>query len=387
MLSEDLTLIDLFAGCGGLSLGLHEAGFKTVLANELHSDPARTYIHNLTPDNPDVMRIGSIHDQLSNARLDRWLSEGVGDIDCLAGGPPCQGFSMAGRGNPEDPRNSLFREFLRVAGKVKPKSIIFENVPGFANRYGLELRKTLHNKLEKDYVVKSGILAAKDFGVPQLRKRFFAIGVRKDLDNSSTLEMPEATFDEKKQRKEITCEKIIGDLDCYIERGGYGSGTIHGDWEYQTRAKGVFQREMRKVSGIGEKGITWNTRIPNHTKIVAKRMGEILAGRNNSDFEGTKLETAKYTQRPLKKNIVPNITIVSIPDDFVHYNKSLPRTLSVRECARFQTFPDHFHFLGKRTSGGIRRRDEVPQYTQVGNAVPPRLAKKIGEQLSQIIVG
>lgn len=386
MVEDELTLVDLFSGCGGLSLGLHQAGFKTVLANELYSEPADTYIHNLIPDSPELMRVGPIQKQLSMARLNRWLSEIDFEVDCLVGGPPCQGFSMAGRGNPDDPRNGLFKEYLRVVGKIMPKSIIFENVPGFANRYGLMLRQRLHSYLgRKGYVVCSGVLAASDYGVPQLRKRFFALGVRKDVMQGRQLVLPEPSYTPAMKLRELTCEMAIGDLDTYEDRGGYGTGTIHGDWEYLSRAKGPFQREMRAVSGRGTRGTTWNTLIPNHTPTVSRRMGEILAGRGRDDFEGTDLQTAKRTQRALVRDAVPNITIVSIPDDYVHYNERLPRTLSVRECARFQTFPDHFHFLGKRTSGGIRRRFEVPQYTQVGNAVPPRIAKSLGEVLKQTI--
>ena len=384
MIEDQPTLIDLFSGCGGLALGMHEVGFRTVLANELHPDPAATYVHNLCPDEPESMLVGPIQKQLSRSRLSKWLSEVDYDVDCLSGGPPCQGFSMAGRGNPDDPRNLLFKEYLRVVGKVMPKTVIFENVPGFANRYGLGLRDRLHRYLgRKGYKVCSGVLTASDFGVPQLRRRFIALGVRKDILQGKKLTLPEPMFSIKRQQKELTCEAVIGDLDTYEARGGYGSGTIHGEWEYRTRSKGQFQREMRRVSGRGERGLTWNTRIPNHTTRVAERMRQIIAGRN--DFEGTDLESAKLSQRALPRNKIPRISIVSIPDDYVHYNESLPRTLSVRECARFQTFPDHFHFLGKRTSGGLRRREEVPQYTQVGNAIPPRLANSIGKELLQYI--
>ena len=118
---------------------------------------------------------------------------------------------------------------------------------------------------------------------------------------------------------------------------------------------------------------------------VIRRMGAILKGASSREFVGTPLETAKNQQRGLSRGSMPNITVVSIPDDYVHYNERMPRTLSVRECARLQTFPDHFHFLGKRTSGGIRRRVEVPQYTQVGNAVPPILAKELGKIIIDMI--
>ena len=386
MVDRSATLIDLFAGCGGLSLGLHDSGFQTVLANELYGDPAKTYSHNLLRDRPEAMRVGPIDKQLSAARLERWIDENGSDVGCIAGGPPCQGFSMAGRGDRDDPRNFLFKEYLRVVRKVRPRSVIFENVPGFANRYGMGLRRTLNGELNKmGYTVADGILKAHDFGVPQLRKRYFAIGIRKEILGDEELGLPSPTYDLKMQDRELTSEKVIGDLDTYEERGGYGSGTIHGDWEYRTRAKGPFQRSMRSVSGIGTRGTTWNTRIPNHTPTVIRRMGAILEGRSRGDFVGTSLETAKNQQRAIMRGSVPNITVVSIPDDYVHYNHNMPRTLSVRECARLQTFPDHFHFLGKRTSGGIRRRVEVPQYTQVGNAVPPRLAESLGNLILGLI--
>ena len=129
------TLVDLFAGCGGLGLGFHQAGFKTLLANELHPDPASTYQYNLLPESENSMIVGPIQKVLNNRHLDK-LGIEKGDVDCLAGGPPCQGFSMAGRGDPNDPRNVLYKEYLRVLRKIQPKSIVFENVPGFANRYG-----------------------------------------------------------------------------------------------------------------------------------------------------------------------------------------------------------------------------------------------------------
>lgn len=383
------TLVDLFSGCGGLAFGMKNAGFETVLANEIHFDPASTFIRNICPDDSDIMKIGPIQECLSDKRIMKWMkNNGIrkGTIDCIAGGPPCQGFSMAGKGDAQDPRNQLFTEYLRVVDRISPKTVVFENVPGFSNRYGLGLRKTLHNFLEdRGYVVSSGLLTSSDFGVPQLRKRFFAIGAKRNLMKSDSLKLPNPSYTDAMKKNELTTKNVIGDLDTYYLRGGYGSGEIHGEWEYHTWASGKFQRDMRRISGLGTRGTTWNTRIPNHTPKVAKRMGSLIQGKGLSDFQGSDLETSKHSQRALKENEVPNITIVSIPDDYIHYNPTLPRTLSVRECARLQTFPDHFHFLGKRTSGGLRRRTEVPQYTQVGNAVPPRLAKSIGIHLRNLI--
>ena len=138
-------------------------------------------------------------------------------------------------------------------------------------------------------------------------------------------------------------------------------------------------------SGIKSKDFTWNTRIPNHTKRVQRRMGAYLDGETRNSLKNTPLKTKKHSQRVLSKDLPPQITVVSLPDDYIHYNRKMPRTLSVRECARLQTFPDDFKFYGKRTTGGLRRRIEVPQYTQVGNAIPPRFAKAIANHIKQFI--
>ena len=374
------TLVDLFAGCGGLALGFHQAGFKTLLANELHADPASTYKYNLLPDSAESMLIGPIQKVLKNRHLDD-LGIEKGDVDCLAGGPPCQGFSMAGRGDPGDPRNVLYKEYLRVVRKIQPKSIVFENVPGFANRYGKNLRTHLVNSLEKiGYIVDDGILEAKKFGVPQLRKRYFCIGIHQDSHNGDHVTLPSATWSENEIAK-LTAKHALDDLDVYIERGGYGTGKIDGPEKYLKPARTRFQREMRVISGSTKKGHTWNTKIPKHTEIVARRMAAIQNGATRESLMGTDLQSLKLSQRHIHANRFPNITVVSIPDDYIHYNTNLPRTLSVRECARLQTFPDHFRFLGSRTTGAERRRIDVPQYTQVGNAIPPRLANCLAEKI------
>ena len=129
-----------------------------------------------------------------------------------------------------------------------------------------------------------------------------------------------------------------------------------------------------------------NTKIPNHGKTVQKRFRKFLEGETVESLKGTDLETKKHSQRALAANKFPKMTVVSIPDDYVHYDINMPRTFSVRECARLQTFPDHFHFYGKRTSGGERRKIDCPQYTQVGNAVPPKLSKSVAEHIISYLI-
>ena len=379
------TLIDLFSGCGGLGLGFHNAGFKTELANELHNDPADTYKYNLLKENPESMIVGSIDKVLSNKRLDQIGFE-KGEITCISGGPPCQGFSNAGLGIANDPRNKLYREYLRVVRKLKPKSVIFENVPGFSNRYELNLKDHLIRSLEKmGYITESDVVQSRDYGVPQLRKRFIAIGVHRDFVSDKEVSLPDATWSEKEIEEHLTASKVLDDLDSYHLKGGYGSGEIDGPDKYLKPAKSMFQKEMRKKTGYNSSNETWNTRIPKHTKIVQTRMRKIQSGSTLESLRGTDLETAKHSHRVIHKDKFPNITVVSIPDDYIHYNTNLPRTLSVRECARLQTFPDHFRFIGKRTTGGKRRRFEVPQYTQVANAIPPRMAEVFAKKLIEII--
>lgn len=385
MSGDQPTLVDLFAGCGGLALGFHQAGFRTALANELNIDPATTYRENLLADSKDTMIVGPMQKVLRNKDIDELGFTG-GEVTCVAGGPPCQGFSMAGRGNPNDPRNSLFKEYLRVVRKIRPKSVLFENVPGFANRYGTGLREHLRKSLNRmGYVTDLGVIQARDFGVPQLRKRFFCIGVHKDYLNTEQVVLPPPTWNEREIETKLTARKVFDDLDVYHLRGGYGTGVIDGPEDYRRPARTEFQRLMRSKSGTRTSGHTWNTRIPKHTDKVSRRMRKMQEGAKVDSFSGTELETNKLSQRVFSRDAVPRITVVSIPDDFIHYNRELPRTLSVRECARLQTFPDDFRFYGKRTTGGLRRRIDVPQYTQVGNAIPPRLADAFAKQIIELI--
>ena len=379
--SENPTLVDLFAGCGGLGLGFHQAGFETILANELHPDPAETYIQNLLEGNPERMLVGNISQVLTNKVL-RKLKSKYGEITCVAGGPPCQGFSMAGAGNADDPRNKLYREYLRVIQELLPQTIVFENVPGFATRYGIGLQKHLHKTLNSlGYSLSMGVIRAMDYGVPQLRRRFICIGVKKSILNNQKVILPPPTWNREEIKSKLTCKKVLDDLDVYVQRGGYGTGENIGPEKYLKPARSEFQKSMRKISGTTVKGMTWNTLIPRHTKNVQLRMKMYQKGVTRNELINTELATKKHSQRVLSADETPKITVVSLPDDYIHYNEKLPRTLSVRECARLQTFPDHFRFYGKRTTGGLRRRTDVPQYTQVGNAIPPRLAKSIALHL------
>lgn len=382
MAKKKLTLVDLFAGCGGVALGFHDVGFETLIANEMHPDPADTYRKNLLVGKEERMIVGPMQKFLQNKHIDQ-LGIKPFEVDCVAGGPPCQGFSNAGPNIATDPRNKLYREYLRVIRKIKPKSLFFENVPGFTTRYGLNLQEHLVKSLEKiGYRVASGKVFSCFYGVPQLRQRFILIGVHKKFTSLEKIALPKETWTLRQINKDLTAEKVIGDLNSYTN---YGGGVDKELEQYKLPAKTKFQREMRKVSGTSTKGSTMNTIIPKHGETVQKRFKKFLEGETVKTLKGTDLETKKHSQRALAADKFPKMTVVSIPDDYVHYDINMPRTFSVRECARLQTFPDHFHFYGKRTSGGERRKFDCPQYTQVGNAVPPRLAQAVANHLKSLM--
>tara|TARA_B100002051_G_C16739195_1_gene643191 strand:- start:2775 stop:4001 length:1227 start_codon:yes stop_codon:yes gene_type:complete len=377
------TLVDLFAGCGGVALGFHQSGFETLYANELHPDPAETYRRNLLIGKEDRMIVGPMQEVFTNKDIEA-LKIKKFEIDCVAGGPPCQGFSNAGPNIANDPRNKLYREFLRVIRKIKPKSVFFENVPGFSNRYGLNLQEHLVSSLERmGYKVAYGKVFSCFHGVPQLRARFILIGIHRNYTDEEKITLPKETWNLERINQELTAKKVLGDLNTYTK---YGGGTDTELENYKKPARTKYQREMRAISGTTVKGSTMNTRIPNHGVRVQNRFRKYLQGETVDSLKGTDFETAKHSQRPLSADKFPKITVVSIPDDYVHYDIDMPRTFSVRECARLQTFPDHFHFYGKRTTGGDRRRVDVPQYTQVANAVPPRLAKAIAEHIDNYLI-
>ena len=194
------------------------------------------------------------------------------------------------------------------------------------------------------YSLASSVVKASDYGVPQNRERFFLLGVHKSVE-ADEIFIPESTWSRERIEKELTISNVIDDLNSYKEWGGYGTGEIWGPSTYTKPAKSKFAKSMRAHSDAINS--TWNTKIPRHTKLVSERMRRILKGETPDDWIGTELETKKHSQRGLRKDKFEQITMVSTPDDYVHYDIELPRTLSVRECARFQTFPGSSCSTGK----------------------------------------
>lgn len=398
------TYIDLFAGCGGLSLGLHNAGWRGLFAIEKSPDAFKTLKHNLI-DNKNHFNWPSWLPK-ENIEIDNAiklykdnLEKLKNKIDLVAGGPPCQGFSMAGRRNENDQRNNLIKSYIDFIKIIKPKILFFENVKGFTLEFkknkdkGKEYSSYVENSLNRaGYFVKGELVNFGDYGIPQKRTRFILVGVRKDLSNASK-ELAETFFSTiKKNRHSFLTDKNLtvntnlkdaisdllkaNELKESPDTKGFQAGTY-------SKIKSSYQSLMRK--GIVDE-IADSHRFPRHRPDIIDKFNTILSTcKKNKDIDAktrAHFNIKKHTVIPLDKND-KSPTITTLPDDYIHYSE--PRILTVREYARIQSFPDWYQFKGKYTTGGKHRTKEVPRYSQIGNAIPPLFGEQSGLVLKQLL--
>jgi DNA (cytosine-5)-methyltransferase 1 len=355
--------------------------------------------------------IYSLTDTVLKKHLKEWAREGITDIDLVCGGPPCQGYSGIGHrrsykvDRKEIPSNHLYQEMIRVIKTVRPKVFLFENVRGLlsgrwtkSGEKGEIWRDVLaaFQQLQRisrhpGYHVRPAVVQAKDYGVPQNRPRVLIVGVRKDLDweplNGG--DAVEAGFLPKPTGTSPHLWEVLDDLidPEYLKKPSTEA--------YLNGPVSAFQREMRTTPDgrLLKKGdpLTEQEYSRHSPRIHAKFEAMHRSGGKIPES----MRTKKFAQRLLTREWGPegpNITATSLSDDFVHYAQ--PRILTVREWARLQCFPDWYRFEGPRTTGGLRRAGkptegiwdrEVPKYTQIGNAVPVRLAKAVGDHLIKIL--
>ena len=383
-MAKEYTYIDLFAGCGGLSLGLCNAGWKGLFAIEKSPDAFKTLKHNLI----DNKKHFSWCDWLPKTNLEinhiikkykSQLIELRGTVDMVVGGPPCQGFSMAGRRNESDNRNKLVKSYIGFIKLVRPKVIFFENVKGFTQEFkkNKEKGKQYSNYVESalkraGYIVKGELVNFGDYGIPQKRTRFILVGVREDIANGN--EGAAQTFfkqinDNKKQfliSKNLTVNTKLGDAisDLLMKNGTDQSpDTASFKAGIYSKPKNAYQVLLR--TGVENK-IADSHRFPKHRPDIIEKFQVILnTCQKNKDIDAKTRERfniKKHTVIPLDKN-AKSPTITTLPDDYIHYCE--PRILTVREYARIQSFPDWYEFQGKYTTGGKRRTQEVPRYSQI----------------------
>lgn len=404
MSQNKLSYIDLFAGCGGLSLGLHNAGWKGLFAIEKSPDAFKTLRYNLVDkknhfDWPEWLPMESMEIDQAIKKYKEKLIGLRGSVDLVAGGPPCQGFSMAGRRNENDQRNNLIKSYIDFIKIIKPKILFFENVKGFTLEFkknkdkGKEYSSYVEKALNRaGYFVKGELVNFGEYGVPQKRTRFILVGVRKDLTNASkelavsfftTLKDNKHEFLEGKNLTVTTNLKdAISDL---LKSNGLEESPDTKSFQAGTysKIKSSYQTLMR--DGIKNR-IADSHRFPKHRPDIIEKFSVILKTcRKNKDIDAKireRFNIKKHTIIPLDEND-KSPTITTLPDDYIHYSE--PRILTVREYARIQSFPDWFQFQGKYTTGGKRRTQEVPRYSQIGNAIPPLFGEQSGLVLKRLL--
>ena len=339
------TVIDLFAGVGGLSLGFEMEGFDILLANEFDQSIATAYKENHKSTNVVVGDITSLD-------LSKVFGEYVNKIDVVIGGPPCQGFSQKGkRKTINDERNFLFKHYVEVVKFVKPKYFVMENVPNLLTaEKGFFLNEIKGLFKGYGYSIRYGVLNAADYGVPQNRRRAIIIG--KYLATPPELPLP--------CKQKVTIWDAISDL-AYLESG-------EGEFEqkYRNSPKSDYEKKMRKGSKI-----LYNHMATKHSALALERLSLIPpnAGKEVLPKEHITKSVYSGTWSRMKQNDVA-VTITTrfdTPSSGKFTHPFLNRAITVREAARLQSFPDTFKFIGSKMS----------QMKQVGNAVPPLLARKI----------
>lgn len=406
----DLTYVDVFAGCGGLSLGLHLAGWEGIFAVEKDPMAFETLSRNLIDEEapyrdfqqwPEWLpeRHLAIEELLGDKKVAAQLRRMRGTVSLVAGGPPCQGFSVGGIRDGSDTRNQLIHRMLEFVKLVQPTAVLIENVEGIARRFVSkpgEYRASVADHAVEllkraGYDATFLIVNASEFGVPQLRRRVLIVGISRDFAHGAGLGdlFSEALDDAGSEvfgalglaaNRPVTARQALHDLagkrivPC-PDSNGFTAGT------YIT-PQSRYAQLMRR--GLGNDQLPDSHRFSKHGERI-QRMYQLAhetqpPGRLSKHFLlsfGTKKD-----KKVLLDPSAPASTITTHPDEFIHY--AAPRNVTVREMARLQSFPDDFRFYGRYTINGPRRRFDVARCSQVGNAVPPLLAQAVGLALHRL---
>ena len=346
-----INIIDVFSGAGGLSQGFANAGFNIVAGIDNDAESLITFSKNHSKATTINFDLSQKIDFSSN----EFSSLNNVKIDIVIGGPPCQGFSVAGKRHELDPRNSLYKTYVSFIKKFAPKIMVMENVPTIMSMYGGRVYENIVSELESlGYTTSSFILDSSHYGIPQKRKRFFLVGTK----NGKKIYPPEPIEDIK-----LTVKDAISDLPSLENKDESKM--------YLSQPKNKYQQKLRANSSA----------LHNHWKVIhtektKKIISMVPDGGNYKNLPPYLRNTRKvhiaWTRMNSKE---PCFTIDAGHNHHFHYKHN--RVPTVRECARIQSFPDNFIFYGKKTS----------QYKQVGNAVPPILAEVLAKKIKEKING
>jgi DNA (cytosine-5)-methyltransferase 1 len=395
--SKTYNFVDLFCGAGGFTEGFLLADhqrFKLVAASDINETAMLTHTERYKKQlGLDYFFLAKdITDQDFIDTFVQGIEKMCGchdNVDIVCGGPPCQGFSIFGARQEEDPRNSLFHFYLRVIEELKPKYFIMENVPGLAYMYRGKAVRKIHEQVSKMSprynLIGPIFINSASFGVPQVRERIIFIGCREDMPK---IEAFPALYTSDVY---VSCAEAIHDLSFLQawEKANKYSDQFQANTQFQSESR--CGRLFKKFNISHDREQLFNHEAANHSPEVIARFAMIQKGKGLESIPRPLWE--KYLKTEKKwcvklDDTKPAYTVVTLPDDFVHY--STPRILTVREMARLQSFDDTFIFHGPRATGGggagnKKRRIELPQYTQVGNAVPPLVSKAIAEQVLEAL--
>ena len=352
---KNYTAIDLFAGCGGLSRGFMDAGFKILVGVDNDQAALNTFALNhegAIALNADLS-VQETFDKIKDLAGDE-------SIDVVIAGPPCQGFSVTGPRHFDDPRNSLYLAVLELVRQYQPKGFIIENVPGMAMMYDGQVKDEILRRFrDMGYNVECKILLAADYGVPQMRKRLIFMGVRSDI---GTPVFPDPLLEPDNY---VTCREAISDLPSRTDSLGTEEDV------YDKDPITDYQRMMR-----GDCNVLYNHVATNHKQFVKDTIALVPEGGNYKDLPPGWGESRTFHEAWTRYDgNKPSKTIDTGHRNHFHYEYN--RVPTIRENARLQSFPDNFVFTGNRTQ----------QNRQVGNAVPPLLGYALGKQLMEIISG
>jgi DNA (cytosine-5)-methyltransferase 1 len=377
------TAIDLFSGAGGISLGLINAGFKVLLCSDIDEACAKTHKRNF----PRIPFLQRDIETLSAQEILDCAGKKPGELDLLIGGPPCQGFSIIGQRELWDPRNGLFKKFLKIAHELRPKALVIENVSGLATlNHGAVLRDIGEGCAEAGYAIDCAELLAAQYGVPQMRWRMFFIGWRLDLGNRGGFPkpthgrrgigdlVPNRTVMPEDTKGFVTIKDAIGDLPP-IEAGECIERYTH-------KPRTAFQKAMREEAPEN---------LANHysARLSRQNMERLRVIKPGEDWRALphsllpagmqralrKDHTRRYRRMQWDGIARSIITRFRDPKSGEYTHPEQHRTISIREAARIQSFPDWFVFEGNISE----------QYDQVGNAVPPLLARAVGLEIRAML--
>ena len=405
------TYIDFFSGCGGLSLGLGWAGWNGIFAIEKDPMAYKTFDTNLVDETAPYRHFAmwpswlsreahTIEDVLDDEYVvDRFRSL-AGQVTLVAGGPPCQGFSVAGARNGNDPRNLLVFKQIQAINLLKPHFAIVENVEGFEKKFvcrplgetTISVADEAINELKQiGYNVGKVVINAADYGVPQLRKRVILFAISKEYaGNLDVAELMKFVLAEigLEQRKELglpideytTVGEAISDLaGCETVPDAEFPGYMTCKY---LPATSNYEKLMRH--GITETAIPnchrFNKHSPKVIQLYKKALETQPAGRLSKEFL---YENGCHSNKRFVLDVTkPCSTLTTAPEEIIHFKH--PRVATLREMARIQSFPDDFKFYGRYTLNGPARGVDVPRNAQIGNAIPPLVGRAFGKALSYV---